>query len=741
MPLERGTLLNKRYRIVEILGQGGMGSVYRAIDENLGVDLAVKENLFTTEEYSRQFRREATILASLRHPNLPRVTDHFEIENRGQYLIMDYIEGEDLRERMDRDGRLPEDEVAVIGIAICDALTYLHSRRPQVVHRDIKPGNVKIAPDGRIFLVDFGLAKVVQGSQATTTGARAMTPGYSPPEQYGTARTDHRSDIYSLGATLYAALTGVLPEDGLARAMDQADLTPIRKHNSKVSRRLASTIEKALAVQPDARFQSADDLKQAILAGANTSVRKATGELTVTPPPASDEVDEDEIPSNNGFSPENVLPHVVDEVDSQGLLRPVNNPVQVASNVRSRPRPNKQNSWGCFLYLLILIILLAGGSGVAYATLPGFRNQVNVLFGPVMPTQIVQVFFTQTPTTKPIEGSSIPEDIVTQTPTLQPTQTNTAESTFTPSPSPTVLTPTLAPTITPTGEFTQEPAFLGNSNGEIAFVSTRTGLPQIWIINVDGVRFRQITDMPGGACQPDWSPDGQRLAFISPCPERQELYLGTQLYAIRADGTGLTALLGSAAGDYDPTWSPDGTRIAFTSLRGLGKPQIYVLNLDDGDIKALATEGSKNMQPVWSPDGQRIIYVSTQTMGERLWVMDINGENKQPLTDSEIIAGYPDWSSDSDTIVFTRRENIGALPNLEKFSLQNFNALTLVEDSVPRRDAQISPDGLWLVLESWPDGSNHDIWIMSIDGKEARVLVNFPFYDFNPVWRPFVESP
>src|SRR5512141_1061065 len=152
MTLERDTILHRRYRIVEILGQGGMGSVYRAIDENLGVSVALKENLFTTDEYARQFRLEATILANLRHPNLPRVTDHFVIEGQGQYLVMDYIEGEDLRQRMDRIGTLSEDEVVTIGAAVCDTLIYLDSRKPPVVHRDIKPGNVRISPAGQIYL-------------------------------------------------------------------------------------------------------------------------------------------------------------------------------------------------------------------------------------------------------------------------------------------------------------------------------------------------------------------------------------------------------------------------------------------------------------------------------------------------------------------------------------------------------------------------------------------------------------
>src|SRR5512139_4292554 len=121
MTLEAGSLLNNRYRIIEILGQGGMAAVYRAIDENLGVEVCVKENLFTTDEYARQFRLEAVILASLRQPNLPRVTDHFVIGEQGQYIIMDYIEGEDLRQRMERLGSITEEEAILIGAAMCDA--------------------------------------------------------------------------------------------------------------------------------------------------------------------------------------------------------------------------------------------------------------------------------------------------------------------------------------------------------------------------------------------------------------------------------------------------------------------------------------------------------------------------------------------------------------------------------------------------------------------------------------------
>jgi len=265
MTLKQGELLLDRYRIIEVLGHGGMGSIFRAVDENLGVEVAVKENLFTIEDYARQFRREATILASLRHPNMPRVSDHFSLEDQGQYLIMDYIEGEDLQEKLEHQGPFEEEEVVFIGASICDALAYMHSRDPAVLHRDIKPANVRITPRGEVYLVDFGLAKLVQGDLTTTTGARAMTMGFSPPEQYGAARTDARTDIYSLGATLYTALTGLTPEDSLAQTMDQVELTPVRERNPKVSKRVAEAVEKALQVHPNDRFQLAAEFKNELL--------------------------------------------------------------------------------------------------------------------------------------------------------------------------------------------------------------------------------------------------------------------------------------------------------------------------------------------------------------------------------------------------------------------------------------------------------------------------------------------
>ncbi|HSF82659.1 MAG TPA: protein kinase, partial [Anaerolineales bacterium] len=581
MTLERGTLLNNRYRIVEILGQGGMGSVYRAVDENLGVEIALKENLFTTEEYARQFHREAVILATLRHPNLTRVTDHFVIEGQGQYLVMDYIEGEDLRQRMDRIGLLNEDEAIIIGAAICDALTYMHTRTPAVVHRDIKPGNVKITPQGQIFIVDFGLAKLVHADQATTTGARAMTPGYSPPEQYGTARTDHRSDIFSLGATLYAALTGAIPEDSLARTMDQTSLTPIRKRNASVSRRMASVLEKSLEVRPDDRYQTAEEFKQALLSVRGITTRRRTGNYKVEPPP----VDLPEKPA--------LLVDMESEPDSSEYIAPPGSFAGLLLNGNASlgeaalPEPRRSSGWLAFSLFLLFVVAVGAAAYIIY---PSWPSQALALVRPMSTTSVPVVILDSSAT--PSATRSTPQ--ATQALTTLTQDSGTDQGTNLAAPDLPTLTATPRPSRTPeppppSPTATLTPTQIGGGSGQIAFASDRSGTVQIWLMNTDGsAEPQQITDLPEGACQPDWSPDGLQLVFISPCSGQQPIYQGAGMFLTNADGTGMTPLPNVYGGDFDPAWSPDGRYIAFSSLRNSGRPRIYLLDLQDNTVERLS---------------------------------------------------------------------------------------------------------------------------------------------------------
>jgi len=270
MALALQTLLHDRYRIEQLLAQGGMGAVYRSMDLHLQVQCAIKENLASqqhtemAEQFARQFEIEASILAQLRHPNLPRVTDHF-ILNGNQYLVMDYIEGEDLAHLIEHQGAFSEQEALGYVKQVCDALTFLHTRpKIRIIHRDIKPHNIKITPEGQVMVVDFGLSKFYEPTQGTALGAKGWTPGFSPPEQYELGHTDHRSDEYALAATLYALLTAQAPPDALERQLGYAVLRPPRDLNSAISERTSSAILRALSIDPQARFQSVAEFRAAL---------------------------------------------------------------------------------------------------------------------------------------------------------------------------------------------------------------------------------------------------------------------------------------------------------------------------------------------------------------------------------------------------------------------------------------------------------------------------------------------
>ena len=264
MPHNTGHVLNNRYRIVSLLGQGGMGAVYRAWDINLNKPVAIKENLDTSTKAQEQFIREAQILARLSHPHLTRVTDYFFIPDQGQYLVMDYIEGKDLGTMLDKRGIIPESQALGWTYQICDALTYLHNQPSPIIHRDIKPANIKIKPDGKAILVDFGIAKVYDPELSTTVGARAVTPGYSPPEQYGMASTDPQSDIYSLGATLYHLLTGHVPPESVHRVAGSAKLTSARLFNPQISPTVERAIMRATEVTKTRRYQTIREFQTAL---------------------------------------------------------------------------------------------------------------------------------------------------------------------------------------------------------------------------------------------------------------------------------------------------------------------------------------------------------------------------------------------------------------------------------------------------------------------------------------------
>ena len=270
--LPRGTMLQDRYRIVKRLGSGGMGAVYEAIDRRLEITVALKETFSADHRLRRQFGREARLLARLDHPALPRVIDYFTESSRA-FIVMQFIPGPDLARVIARKhGPFPRKEVITWADQLLDALVYLHAPERQVVHRDIKPHNLKLTAAGQIALLDFGLAKSdhTESSLNSKRSVFGFTPRYSPPEQIQDLGTTPRSDIYALGATLYHLLTGIKPPDAMTRVTALADgqldpLLPAHQLQLEIGAELAVLLNRAMALNPDDRPASAADFRDALL--------------------------------------------------------------------------------------------------------------------------------------------------------------------------------------------------------------------------------------------------------------------------------------------------------------------------------------------------------------------------------------------------------------------------------------------------------------------------------------------
>lgn len=279
-----GTVIQGRYRIIRQIGGGGQALVYLAEDTNLGSLRAIKELTHDPDASPQerqvaydQFQREARILAMLNHPNLARVWDHFRVGGNA-YLVMDYIDGQTLQEIVDQtSGFLPEAAVLRWASQLCDVLDYLHRQHPPIIFRDLKPSNVMLHRSDTVKLIDFGIVRHFKPGQTADTLSMG-TSGYAPLEQHGQGQTDARSDIYALGTTLYHLLTRHEPEPAPDRVMPgQPDpIQQARAHNPRIRPATEAALAKAMAVDPVQRFQSALEMKQAVMSAPTAPTTTAT---------------------------------------------------------------------------------------------------------------------------------------------------------------------------------------------------------------------------------------------------------------------------------------------------------------------------------------------------------------------------------------------------------------------------------------------------------------------------------
>ena len=436
MPLSPGDIIQDRYRVEDLLAQGGMSALYQAWDLRLGVPCAIKEMIpppgldeKVLEQFREQFLQEARVLAELHHTHMPRVTNHFELEE-SVYLIMDFVEGPRLDEMINEKQVISEENILTWAWELIDALKYCHDRG--VIHRDVKPQNVIITPEGQAMLVDFGLVKVLDvNDRRTRTAMRGMgTPEYAPPEQYDAepGSTDERSDIYGLGATLYHALAGTPPPTATQRIVNPSSFKSVRSYQSQVSTRVDNAILKALALQPERRFQNVTEMAQALF--GQTIVKPTSEPLESTPRPPTDPLG-----------------------------------TAVMAGLRRIPRWRVWASVGGGAAILVLVLLLLQGN-----LLPSASTNSTPTISPTG-TSLFTLAITGTPTrtatttatataTATITPTLTPSRTPTRTPTRtqRPTSTRTPTPTGTDTPTPTrTRIPTRTPTSTLTPTVTQPP--------------------------------------------------------------------------------------------------------------------------------------------------------------------------------------------------------------------------------------------------------------------------------------------
>jgi serine/threonine-protein kinase len=433
MPLVPGDIVHDRYRIENPLAsQGGMSAVYRAWDQRLNVYCVLKElapylniDEKALAQLREQFLQEARVLAELRHPNMPRVIDHFEYQGN-VYLVMDLVEGKRLDEMIAESDALSSNVILPWARELIEALSYCHEQN--VIHRDVKPQNVIITPQGRAMLVDFGLVKVMDWEdRRTRTVMRGLgTPEYAPPEQYDaeTGSTDVRTDIYALGATLYHALSGTPPPTATQRVVNPKLLKPLRHHQKDVNKQIEGAISKAMSLRPDRRFQTMDEMAKALFAQSESG---RTGVLLAR------------VPIRNPL----------------GALSPL------VAFLGGIPR---LRVWATAVAMLAVLIFVVGSSNLSL----GADVTATPTFAPSptatqTPTPTFTATNTPTSTSSPTAtATNTPTPTLTMTPTATETPTPTPTHTRTPTPTATETpTPTATPTFVfiPTETFTPTPTF------------------------------------------------------------------------------------------------------------------------------------------------------------------------------------------------------------------------------------------------------------------------------------------
>ncbi len=684
MSLQPGQML-AHFRLGEKIGQGGMGEVYEAEDTRLKRRVAVKilpAAMAGDSERLDRFQREAQVVAALNHPNIVTIFSVEEAEGLS-FIAMERVEGQTLDRIIPKDG-LPLARLFDIAIPLADAVSAAHEKG--VTHRDLKPANVMVSADGRVKVLDFGLAKLrdeitateetsLPTQNVTEDGIVLGTVPYMSPEQVQGKSVEPRSDIFSLGIMLYEMCTGRRPFKGETSAhvissilRDSPD--SVTDLNQELPRHLARIIRRCLQKDSRRRFQTALDLR-------------------------------------------NELEELKGEIES--------GEVQPASISMAPVTAGTRRRWWPLAVLVPALVLVIAGIVMFWPRAPvATSSTLETTFAQLTQQAGQELRPTLSPDGKFVaymsRGSGNWDIHLQRIGGRNPINLTERSSEDDGSPK-----------FSPDGEW-------------IAFRSERQG-GGIFVMGATGESVRRVTE---GGFDPAWSPDGAKIVHATEATAQNPYSRSTvsQLWVTEV-ATGETKLL--YAGDaVQPDWSPNGLRIAYWGLQGdSGQRDLWTIKADGTDPVRVTDDPDLDWNPVWSPDGNWLYFSSDRGGSLNLWRIPIDESSGQargapePVTTPSRWSGELSFSREGDMLAFTTMDN---RQNIRKVAIDPSTGVArgapedVTRGTAAVGTASLSPDGRWLAYRSV--GRQEDVFVVRADGAEVRQLTDDAYKDRSPQWSP-----